>query len=372
MTLLVVFGAGASFDSISTREPGLANQLRGALSADPAIPRMTDEEHQARPPLADQLFDPRPQFMQLLKRFPMLDEIAPHLQLRPTGRSVEALLEELAGQTEIYPRRLQQLTALRFYIESIIETCEARWIGQSNVQLNVSALLDTIEYIRASRRQSVFVTFNYDRLLEYALERRFERKLRYTTDYVKSDALPLIKLHGSLGWRRLLPGSPADFAFTSDLDRPRRIAEEIGQLGEPGQILTRRELSEVQLRSPQIPALAVPLLHKRDFECPDSHVNRLREELPRVRSILTIGWRAGEAAFLELLKLCRPGVSIAAVCGSVADANDTVRALQRVLPHARYDAIGSGFTGAIQARAMLPAIVGAWPPQREQDWLPGW
>jgi hypothetical protein len=372
VTLLVVFGAGASYDSVATREPKLASELRRTLHADAAIPLMSDDEHQARPPLADQLLDARPRFMEILKRFPMLDEIAPHLQLRPTGHSLEAQLEEYAGQVEVYPRRLQQLTALRFYIEAIIEQCEARWIQQSNVQLNVSALLDLIELLRGTRRQSVFVTFNYDRLLEYALERRFNRTFRYAADYVKSDALPLIKLHGSLGWRRLLAGSPPDFLTTSGVDRPRLIADEIGKLGDPGPILTRREITERQAHSAHIPALAIPLLHKREFECPDSHVNRLREELPRVRSILTIGWRAGEAAFLEILKHCRPSVHVSVVCGSIADAQDTIASLRRVLPDAHYEPIGSGFTGAIQTRAMIPAIVNAWPLERDRDWLPGW
>ena len=47
------------------------------------------------------------------------------------------------------------------------------------------------------------------------------------------------------------------------------------------------------------PALAIPVEGKDEFSCPKRHVERLRNLLAGASRIMTIGWRATEAHFLE-------------------------------------------------------------------------
>jgi hypothetical protein len=52
---------------------------------------------------------------------------------------------------------------------------------------------------------------------------------------------------------------------------------------------------------PVRPAIAVPMQTKQSFECPSAHCDELKVYLPRVKSILTIGWRGLENHFIAML-----------------------------------------------------------------------
>src|SRR5205814_9406567 len=74
--LLVIFGAGASYDS--------APFLRRILeSRDPY----------ERPPLAHELFMPRPKFLEAIRSFPPLSEIVPYLIGPPADGTTESILQ---------------------------------------------------------------------------------------------------------------------------------------------------------------------------------------------------------------------------------------------------------------------------------------
>jgi hypothetical protein len=60
------------------------------------------------------------------------------------------------------------------------------------------------------------------------------------------------------------------------------------------------------VQGPWIPALAVPIQNKPDFECPPNHIQLLRELLPEVNRILIIGWRGMEGHFMRELRDHRP------------------------------------------------------------------
>ena len=59
-----------------------------------------------------------------------------------------------------------------------------------------------------------------------------------------------------------------------------------------------------------MPALAIPLVAKMDFECPKSHADVLRDSIPEVSKLLVIGWRGAERHFLDLLSLLSGGKKI--------------------------------------------------------------
>lgn len=107
--LMVVFGAGASYDSYPT---------------EPANP---DRPVAWRPPLARELFS-HPEIYPQIEKFPRCAPVVPRLNNPPEGSSLELELERLQseadqGDTE----RQSQLTAIRYYLQYVIFLCQSNW-----------------------------------------------------------------------------------------------------------------------------------------------------------------------------------------------------------------------------------------------------
>jgi hypothetical protein len=153
-----------------------------------------------------------------------------------------------------------------------------------------------------SKEPVCLVTFNYDLVLETALD-AFDFKRRQPDDHFNSHpTLKLFKLHGSVGWGRFVD-FPADPAMT-----PHGLITMASSI---------KLSNEYTLASPYVaqergrlvfPAIAIPVQTKtaETFECPPSHLAYLGELLRSVTKILIIGWQAKEAHFLALLKLNLP------------------------------------------------------------------
>src|SRR5262245_39128365 len=178
---MVVVGAGASFDSISARPVGR---------------RDPDE---MRPPLADHPFDPRGPFEVIQRHLPRMMAVVPNLFRRPDGQSVEDVLARYSDEANTNSERLIQLAAIRYYIQTVIGTCENGWYRNSPVPMNMMALVDQMEQFRSKGDRPFLVTFNYDRIIEAALGIR-DRTFVTLDDYVPSDDYQVFKLHGSVDW----------------------------------------------------------------------------------------------------------------------------------------------------------------------------
>ena len=52
--------------------------------------------------------------------------------------------------------------------------------------------------------------------------------------------------------------------------------------------------------------MAIPVQNKQRYECPNEHVNLLRDCFPKIHKLLVVGWSATDRDFLQLLsgKLC--------------------------------------------------------------------
>jgi hypothetical protein len=184
--LTVIFGAGASFDSI----PSLA------APSFPAIDSGDDD----RPPLANELFANRQAFKEAMARFPACQPIAPYLDV-PPGTSVESRLEHLRGEAAQYSVRHSQLAAVRFYLHFMLWECERRWLSRAYGITNHKTLLDQIERWRKPTEHVTLVTFNYDRIIEDALP-AVGLNILTIDHYVSHPIYRLIKLHGSVDWGR--------------------------------------------------------------------------------------------------------------------------------------------------------------------------
>jgi hypothetical protein len=96
------------------------------------------------------------------------------------------------------------------------------------------------------------------------------------------------------------------------------------------------------------PALAIPVESKLDFECPDEHQAALREAIPQVDKLITIGWRATETPFLELLQQnIQAPIRVGVVAGSRDAASETADRLRNAGVVGEYLLTEGGFTDFI-------------------------
>jgi SIR2-like domain len=308
--LLVILGAGASYDSIPTYPPGT-----GDVRA--------NEEF--RPPLADQLFANRLDFATAAERYRECLPVVPRLrELR--GESVEAVLFDLQRKAVHYPRGQQQLAAVKYYLQEIIWDCTRKWKSIAKGVSNYKTLLDLIERTEFGNMGAVsLVTFNYDTLLEDALS-EFGLPITTLADYTeKHQFYRLYKLHGSVNWARALDNKISG-PNTHDTHL---VAREWIQRAAELKITDVYHLVEVLPASVArgisfFPAIAIPVEKGKTFECPEARIKQLTAVLPDVTAVLVIGWRGAEEHFLDILKAhLATGVRMHIVTKGLKDAEDT-------------------------------------------------
>src|SRR5438552_2581802 len=147
--LMVIFGAGASFDSVA--EPYWSSEM----------------SKQNRPPLAAELLDARLRFIEHLSNFPQCGELVAYLRgcLIRKEDLEEALQRRYARAKGAHERKA--LLAFRFYLQGVISQC-SEWSQLAGGATNYAALISRIESDRENQPVAL-VTFNYDLLLEEAM-----------------------------------------------------------------------------------------------------------------------------------------------------------------------------------------------------------
>ena len=316
--LMVIFGAGASYDS---------------MPAHPPRPPMQTLVEQNRPPLANQLFQDRGLFAAALEEFRECHAIVPWLrELR--GTTLESQLQRFQDEADAYPARHAQLAAVRYYLQQMLYRCEDGWKQTAKGITNYKTFLDMVEQWRQSRDESVsLVTFNYDTLLEDALP-----VAGFALDSIGSyiSAHPryvVIKLHGSVNWSREVD-APVDFSKQSGDHAVRsELIRRAAQLIVSDRYVKQSPYSIGFCEGKVVfPAIAIPVEKKSQFECPLDHINALRSRLPDVRKIIVIGWRAMEEHFLkELSDYLQAPLQIMLVDGSQESATDVEGRLRKAV-----------------------------------------
>jgi hypothetical protein len=322
--LMVIFGAGASYDSSPTYTIGM---VPPGYEHDQA-----NEFH--RPPLAKDLFANRPLFIEALERFPQCKTIVPKLRSRAvlSGQiSIETVLSEIQEQATTYPRAMRELAAVRCYLCDAISQCEGNWKKITKGITNYLSLLRELERFHTSENPVCLVTFNYDTLLEHALE-RLGYAINSMEDYVdRVGPFKVFKLHGSLNW-----GQTVEVPIPKNVQGDwsaliSHMIENAPRLQFKDRFVLGNSLlgSETEL---VFPAIAIPVQTKREFQCPARVIEVLHSMLPRVTKILVVGWRATEGHLLKLLQrnIKRP-VEIGIVAGGAEYAKEVQAQLHRAL-----------------------------------------
>jgi hypothetical protein len=330
--LMVVFGAGASYDSAPSRRPKewtLAERL----------------------PLANELFGDRPDFAEAMSRFPKCQPVVPYLRHLAPGSTVEEVLEKLQGDAGDYPERHRQLAAVRYYLHYMLWQCEYKWLAVAKGVTNFKTLLDQIERWRKPQEQVCLVTFNYDRLIEDALP-TVGVNVQELGDYIANQHYKFIKLHGSVNWAR-----EVDTTIALEGRNTWQVAYELIDRAPDLDISQRYRLVTgypIGILDSQVlfPALAIPVETKRDYECPAEHLEVVQECAKTVTKLLLIGWRATEAPFLRLLcdNLRSDKLRVMAVADGPKEANKTIQRIRRAGIKGEFLPAGGGFSEFIVNR----------------------
>lgn len=304
--LMVIFGAGASYDSWPSLPPG-----RAARNSEPF-----------RPPLAKELFLSFPPFRAVSAKYPRCQPLIPYLE---SQENIEEILEQFRDDAEKNDERRSQLTAIQFYIRDVIQLCELRWRQQTQGVTNYRTFVDQVQ----SFSEVCFVTFNYDTLLEDALE-KIDVRFPDIRSYIARRSGCLFKLHGSIDWQYRLPTLKTNIRLErqpteDDMIRAAPEPDDRAVITKKGEQLPQAEL-ELHYN---LPALAIPTVSKSRFVCPPEHVEDLRMCMRRVHQIVIVGWRAGEKHFLEILaKGLKSPVDVIAACGKEQAASETLKSLK--------------------------------------------
>src|SRR5438128_2522889 len=129
--MLVILGAGASYDSI----PEFAGYSSPGSQA-----------NLWRPPLATELFANRPSFFDAISKFGPSRGLIYDLRRLPDGASLEEELDRLQQQADGGDNRLaRQLAAVRFYLREIIDLSTRQWSGLAAGVTNYVALVNRLE-----------------------------------------------------------------------------------------------------------------------------------------------------------------------------------------------------------------------------------
>jgi len=304
--LMVIFGAGASYDSYAEQRPSIYPE-DGATKT-------------SRPPLARQLFHDR--FADSLKQFHECKPIVSYLR---GHTSIEAKLEELQNEatgTPPYKERLRQLAAVRWYLQVMLSRCDQDWYTHTGGITNYATLLDEIQ--RWGHDDVLCVTFNYDRLLERTLHEIYGLDFKTTDDYLRKP-FAIIKVHGSVNWGRVIRNVPEECRNQpSDLQKIHCLTERLEAI----EVTDKYVVARLRATGPFVrsgsgndmlfPAIAIPVQTKQVFECPEKHLAYLTTRLREVDRLLIIGWGGMDKHFVNVVRerLRRE------VCGHVVCAND--------------------------------------------------
>jgi hypothetical protein len=297
---MVVFGAGASYDSAQEyRPPYGAADIRGRRP-----PVDAADIRGWRPPLADDLFlDPHRRCTEIIESYPKIRGILQPLRAH-RNHTVEEVLESFQAQAPNHLDRYSQLASVRYYLRDLLFKCTINWLRHTSGVTNYATLVDQILLYHDRISPICFVTFNYDLLLEDAL---IDRGFHPPDDpKLFSSCHPffkVFKLHGSVNWGRIVKDRPLN-------ESVKELIESAAYVESPtSEALTAWKTVEyMQDKSsngmPLYPCISIPVQKKdeKSFQCPPNHLYELVQMISSVNNILIVGWQAKEAHFMELLR----------------------------------------------------------------------
>lgn len=357
-TLLVVLGAGASFDAIPD-----------SFSDDTTVRSEGLEEHRlfdVRPPLANDLARARPLQNEILAKWegarPVVEFLRSHLAGGTPDEqalSLEGALSKYEADGARVSEHFTHLHAFRFYLRDLLwATGDYMNSPQLTVVTNHDALLRLLHNwaTEDDNRRVCIASFNYDLILERAAGARLGFEFTSPDTYLRHPTIKIVKPHGSVQWawrvrsEKKLPrtdpyayGSKSiSFARTEGVDDSTIVTVPFA---------AHKWRYDRGLQEGLIPALALPIANKSEFVWPEVHKEYLYSLVrDTVTRVLTIGWRGLEPLFLTLINGIAAGsdTRVQIVTGGPEgdrDARAIEERIRAVVQIGQSNRVPDGFTG---------------------------
>ncbi|MCU1615827.1 MAG: hypothetical protein JWO98_3367 [Frankiales bacterium] len=226
-------------------------------------------------------------------------------RLAPDGGDVEAHLGAFLKQAMKTndPHYKADLIAIRYYLRALTQRAASDIRAASAGQTTLLTLVTRLHDLSVSHGIRVcFISFNYDTLLEKAIEDRFGHYFQSLDDYL-SAPFPVYKPHGSTNWIQelaLSEPSPTRVVYDHFSQIPLAKHWDAGTGGavemlDGGQ----RNVGQGNDRL-YVPAVAIPADYKDAFVMPEDHLLGMRTALNETSALLVAGWRASETEFLRI------------------------------------------------------------------------
>lgn len=293
MRILIVIGAGASYDS------------------NPLSPRQ-DANVADKLPLAKDLFASFPTQNAYLQRYNLvgLAGILRSKSLENPNFNIEDELATIHSDSKLRgdKNRIQDLFATRFYLHGVINTLTNKTIDYSSSHTVYIDLLNQIKsWIDESptSRFADLVVFNYDTLIEKAMETVYRYDWTHKSNvpllnYYAGTNLRVYKPHGSINWGREILKDGEHLTYYSETQAI--DAFEVATLSRGFQVINPNSLTSESHGKNYVPAIAIPFSDKTDFqECPDDMFKSMVDAIKGADKMITLGWKGGDNHFIKIL-----------------------------------------------------------------------
>ena len=298
---LIILGAGASYDSLENH------------NSFAALRRIELDDW--KPPLSNDIFD-RKRFDDVLNKYVDAKILDAEVNYRVNSRySLEDLITDiLTKDAPNDPIWYKRLMSFRLYIQDLFSVITQKYFDRRN---NYYRLLSEIN--KHAENKACFVNFNYDLLLEKNI---FDTENMVDVDEYVNGSLKVIKIHGACNWFR-----PSGIGYESDRDF--KNGKEF-LIHNAQRIFVQENNGKIEVQFPKpfiknvssewklyesinrrgfdgmvnyfIPDIALPVNKKRDFVCPETHIEILKKQLLIADRVVIIGWKAADKFLLDVLK----------------------------------------------------------------------
>lgn len=335
MRILIVIGAGASYDAATTTGIG-----------------------RERLPLANELFSTGLFQSRFLTKYNLMG-LASQLRLksRVNDFNVEFELDQINNQaTRINDlNRLQDLFKTRFYIHNLIQELTKNTLSNTSYHTVYIDLLNQLKDWIDEDQQNHFVdivSFNYDNLLEHAMMNVYGYNWRYKSvdnkmnAYLYGNNLKIYKPHGSTNWGKKI--NQGKITLDDLFDQFNEIEIDNNPVWlDPNYFLENNRSVEY------IPAISIPFKHKSGFdECPGYMKVIMLEAIKSANALFSLGWKGADTHFTSLLKSDGKQIKKVAV---ISPSGDTY--LNEVFPDLEIQFIKHGFREFIYKNNLLRELL---------------
>lgn len=311
---LIILGAGASFDFLRRDEN----------------PSYDTDLDQYIPPLTNRIFDGT-KFHEIIAKYPEMHRLVDYIRVKLRADHPETLEQILDGlyheKVKIDKSLYISFISLLFYICDLFGTISKKYYRPNN---NYGALLKMISF---QGNRAVFVNFNYDLLFEQSLK---NSNIESVDEYISGE-LPIIKIHGAFNWYWARPidlwGEEDKSSYELSLNNSEFLINAgeniknwkliINKTANPQRIMARG-VNPIQGYAYH-PALALPIIGKNNYVCPESHIQILKSKLSEIDRVVIVGWKLGDPFLRDLIieELKRKDIPIAFI-GS-RNTNDLIK-----------------------------------------------